>query len=163
MLDNERPSTKLACLKMPYYPTRKTILSPDGRIKLYADIKTCEGGEHSRQQIYVLSDALNQTILSGSLVYPENLSLLNDRPVNQIMFTMDHKIYHLFMRSSQEYCIMDEDSWVAARLSHSIKGGGWYVEADPVFSPFILMGLFIFCRYLDRENEFASETGDLRR
>ncbi len=58
---------------------------------------------------------------------------------------------------------MDEESWVAARLVHNISGGGWNVEADPVFSPFILMGLFIFCRYLDRENEFVSETGDLHR
>ena len=163
ILDNERPSTKLACLKMPYYPTRKTILSPDGRIKLYADIKTCEGGEHSLEQIYILSDSLNQTILSGSPVFPENLSLLNGQPVNQIKFIMDHKGYDLFMRSSEEYCIMDEESWVTVRLVHNIKGGGWNVDADPVFSPFILMGLFIFCRYLDRENEYVSETGDLRR
>ncbi|MDF2886224.1 MAG: hypothetical protein K0R23_609 [Lacrimispora sp.] len=156
-IDNERPSTKLACLKMPYYPTRKTILSPDGRIKLYADIKTCEGSERSREQIYILSDPLNQTLLSGSPVYLENLSLLSGPPVNHIILAMEHKVYDLFMRSSQEYCIMDENSWVTVRLEHRIKEGGWFVEADPEFSPFILMGLFIFCRYLDKENEFVSE------
>jgi hypothetical protein len=155
-IDNERPSAKLACLKMPYYPTKKTILSPDGRIKLYADIKTCECDGQSRQQVYILSDPLNQTILSGSPALSKNSPLPNGFPVNQIRFTMEHKIYDLLMKSSEEYCIMDENSWVTARLLHSIKGG-WFVEADLLFSPFILMGLFIFCRYLDKENEFISE------
>ena len=155
-IDNERPSAKLAYLKMPYYPTKKTILSPDGRIKLYADIKTGEGVKRSQEQIYVLSDPLNQTILSGSPVSSKRSPLQNGIPVNQIRFTMEHKIYDLFMKSNEEYCIMDENSWVTARLLHNSKGG-WSVEAELVFSPFILMGLFIFCRYLDKDNEFISE------
>ncbi|MGC6175403.1 hypothetical protein [Lacrimispora sp. 38-1] len=156
-IDNGRPGVKLACLKTPYYPIKKAILSPDGRIKLYADIKSCQGGEMSGDRIYVLSDPLNQTILSGIPIYCDNLSLLSGMSVNQIRLTMEHRLYDLFMRSTREYCIMDENSWVAVRLEHCFEGGGWSVEADPVFSPFILMGFFIFCRYLDKENEFITD------
>ena len=156
-IDNGRPGAKLACLKPPYYPVRKTILSPDGSIKLYADIKTCKGSEPNRDQLYILSDSLNQTILSGSPVYTKKLLLLDGIAANQIKLTMDHKPYNIYMKSCQEYCIMDENSWVAARLEHNPKGGGWLVESYPVFNPFILMGIFIFCRYLDKNNEFMTE------
>ena len=156
-IDNGRPGAKLASLKTPYYPIKKIILSPDGRIKLYADIKNCPGGEINGKRIYVLSDPLNQTILSGIPIYSDNLSLLSGMSVNQIRLTMEHRLYDLFMRSTREFCIMDDNSWVAVRLEHCTEGGGWYVEADPVFSPFILMGLFIFCRYLDKENEFITD------
>jgi len=156
-IDNGRPGVKLACLKTPYYPMKKAILSPDGRIKLYADIKSGQGREISGERIYVLYDPLNQTILSGIPVYSDNLSLLSGMSANQIRLTMEHRLYDLFMRSTREYCIMDENSWVAVKLEHCTEGGGWSVEADPVFSPFILMGLFIFCRYLDKENEFITD------
>ena len=152
-IDNGRPGTKLACLKSPYYPVKKTILSPDGRIRLFAEIRP----SGNREQMYILSDSLNQIILSGSPGYSKNLTISSEPHLNQIKITLEHRIYNLFMKNTQECLMMDENSWVSAKLTHRGTGGGWLLEADPVFSPYILMGLFIFCRYLDKENEFLTE------
>lgn len=152
-IDNGRPGTKLACLKSPYFPVKKTILSPDGRIRLFAEIRP----NGNREPMYILSDSLNQIILSGSPGHSKNLTILSEPHLNQIKITLEHRMYNLFMKNSQECLMMDENSWVAARLTHRGTGGGWLLEADPSFSPYILMGLFIFCRYLDKENEFLTE------
>ena len=66
---------------------------------------------------------------------------------------LDQK-YCLIMRDSGHYSLETEDGAVWIRVSHRGLDGGWDIEADGRFSPAFLCGVFIFCRYIEQENEF---------
>lgn len=153
--DNGRPGVKLAYLESPYYPVRKTILSPDGRVKLYADIQTSGSSGKIRERCYTLKDPLDQVILSGT-PGPAGHITFNAPRIDHVKIDMDHKAYVLTMKNSQEYRLVDEDDRKAAQILHNGTEGGWKIETEPLFSPYALMGLYIFCRYLDKENEFIT-------
>lgn len=153
-IDNGRPSSKLACLKTPFYPVKKTILSPDGEVRLIADVQRAGNTGKSRDCIYTLMDPLNQVVLTGHPIFNEHHVEFNAPRINHIKLYMNHKIYELSMKNNLECNLVDQRNWSVAKLVHNEKSGGWLLEADPVFSPYILMGLFLFCRYLDKENEF---------
>ena len=66
-IDNGRPSSKLACLKTPFYPVKKTILSPDGEVRLIADVQRAGNTGKSRDCIYTLMDPLKRAKPSNPL------------------------------------------------------------------------------------------------
>lgn len=153
-IDNGRPGSKLACLKTPFYSVKKTILSPDGEVRLIADVQHSENTGKIPKCTYTLMDPLNQVVLTGYPTYNKNYIALNAPRINHIKLFMNHKIYELSMKDNLECNLVDQSNYNIANLVHNKKGGGWLLKADPVFSPYILMGLFLFCRYLDKENEF---------
>lgn len=61
--------------------------------------------------------------------------------------------YHLRMRDTCTYVMTDCFDQEAACLVHRGIKGGWNVTAREVFSPAMVCGLFVFCRYLEREND----------
>ncbi len=154
-IDNGRPGTKLACIKSPYYPVQKTILSPDGRVKLYADIQASGSSGKIRERCYTLKDPLNQVILRGTPGSASHITINTPR-IDHVKIDTKHKAYVLTMKSSQECRLVDEDNWKVAEILHNGTEGGWKIEAEPLFTPYVLMGLYIFCRYLDKENEFIT-------
>lgn len=40
------------------------------------------------------------------------------------------------------------------QVMHTEISGGWTIDAPDNFSPEVITGLFIFCRYIEQENEF---------
>lgn len=62
--------------------------------------------------------------------------------------------YLLTMHNSQNYSLKDEQENTKLQIMHCGIAGGWTMDANECFSPEILGGLFIFCRYMEQENEF---------
>lgn len=62
--------------------------------------------------------------------------------------------YTLTMHNSQNYSLTDACHAEVLRIMHRGIAGGWTLEDNCGFSPEMLCGIFIFCRYIEQENEF---------
>lgn len=60
---------------------------------------------------------------------------------------------HLQMVNSQNYLLVDIYGREIIRILHRGVIGGWRVEAEEGFSYEMICGIFVFCRYLEQENE----------
>ena len=57
------------------------------------------------------------------------------------------------MRNAQNFIVKDGDGNTVMEIIHNGYAGGWSVDSNEKFSPAIILGIFIFTRYLDKENE----------
>lgn len=81
---------------------------------------------------------------------------LNRLPrINTLQFEMNGH-YVLTMLNSSNYSLCREDGSEVMRIIHRGLIGGWNIEEWSDFSPEIICGLFVFCRYLEHENEFET-------
>lgn len=162
-VENGRAAVGLASIRSPFRSARRTILSPDGRAVLYADIKAAGRSGGMTAHKYVITDPRKRVVLSGK---PECAAEYGpdsaEEPVSRVPRTdrvrirMDRSVYNLKMLNSQNYCMTDERGHRAAEIIHDGIAGGWTVEADDAIDPAILMGIFIFSRYLEKETEFVA-------
>ncbi|QRV22121.1 hypothetical protein I6K70_12195 [Lacrimispora saccharolytica] len=60
---------------------------------------------------------------------------------------------HLKMINSQNYLLSDGSGQGILSVMHRGGMGGWDLDSREEFSPEILCGIFVFCRYLEQENE----------
>lgn len=58
------------------------------------------------------------------------------------------------MHNSQNYSLINNANSEVLRIMHKGISGGWIVEDTCGFLPEIICGIFIFCRYIEQENEF---------
>lgn len=133
----------------------KQILSPEGTLLLKADI-LCMG---ARQ--YRLLDARGNEI---ALAWPSDAGdeastgfgwpLQRMPRVDHARMTLGKAEYCLTMKNSQNYVLEKPNGEPAATFFHRGLAGGWDIEARDALSPEILCGVFVFCRYMEQENEF---------
>ena len=62
--------------------------------------------------------------------------------------------YLLTMHNSQNYSLLNTRNSEVLRIMHKGIAGGWIVEDICGLVPEIICGIFIFCRYIEQENEF---------
>lgn len=132
----------------------KQIFSPEGTLLLRADIL----GEDARQ--YRLLDARGNEIARARLADAEDEESagfgwpLQRMPrVDHARITLSKAEYCLTMKNSQNYVLEKPNGEAAATFFHRGLTGGWDIEAREALSPEILCGLFVFCRYMEQENE----------
>lgn len=154
---------KLVSLKSPFYTVKKTLLSSEGRPCFFTDMKQPGLPKSNLKKAYVLLDEKARAILTGFPGYAVSSDSSNTaQPLSHVP-RMDHvaiivepekAALTLAMLNSQNYRLTDSKNQAAADIYHNGIAGGWTIETGKDFSPFILMGLYIFSRYLDKENEF---------
>lgn len=74
--------------------------------------------------------------------------------VDHACFLYHQDTYTLIMQNSQNYLLTEASGHIAVQIFHRGLIGGWNIESDDRFSPEMLCGIFVFCRYMERENEF---------
>lgn len=74
---------------------------------------------------------------------------------DEAVLTMEGREYTLVMENVQNYVLTDAQGRCAVRIIHRGMTGGWKLDVSQPLSPPLLCGLFIFCRYLEKENEFV--------
>lgn len=74
---------------------------------------------------------------------------------DEAVLTMEGQEYTLVMENVQNYVLTDAKGRCAVRIIHRGMTGGWKLDVSQPLSPSLLCGLFIFCRYLEKENEFV--------
>jgi hypothetical protein len=152
--ENGQTVISLASIQNPFYSVRRTILSPEGRAALFTDIRADGRGGKAGHQ-YIITDPQRRVVLSGK---PECSA--DDDPdhiprADRVQLKMNQSVYKLRMLNSQNYCLEDAYGQKAVEIIHDGIGGGWTVETYASISPTLLLGIFIFSRYLDKENKFV--------
>lgn len=74
--------------------------------------------------------------------------------VDHAKVTIAEAAYRLTMHNSQDYSLRDGNGREVMRILHKGICGGWRIRDDYGSAPELLCGIFIFCRYIEQENEF---------
>ena len=137
--------------------TNETLLTADIR---YLDESKASSGD-VRNREYILTNTKNQLIGSAHPGYAEGddpnvvgWPICRMPRVDHADLVMNGKEFLLTMHNSQNYSLMDIGSSEVLRIMHKGIAGGWSVEDCYGFAPEILCSIFIFCRYIEQENEF---------
>lgn len=152
-------------IKSKFAGPEKKILSADGAVLLQsAVINTSDNRSGGiRHTKYVLQDEKGNPCAIAKPGYAEGEDPaevgwpINRMPkVDHAQVVMGGQAYCLVMQNSQNYTLADHTGNVVLRILHRGLMGGWSMEADNCFPPEIVCGLFIFCRYIEQENEFIT-------
>ena len=155
----------LARIKSALLGPQRNIFSIEGKLLLTADVRYLDESKASsgdvRNREYLLTDNENQLVGSARPGYADG-----DNPdvvgwpicrmprVDHANVSIDEKKYILTMHNSQNYFLVDTNDSEALHIMHKGISGGWMVESNCGFTPEIICGIFIFCRYIEQENEF---------
>lgn len=69
--------------------------------------------------------------------------------------TWRKKAYRLEMVSCENYLMKNQQGEVALCVLHRGIAGGWQIECGPEFEPWVICAVFVFCRYLEQENQMV--------
>lgn len=143
----------------------KKVLSADGRLLLQTDICSIDAPLERQGDVrfrtYTMTVGQNEPFAAAKPNYAEG-----DDPmtigwpvcrlpkVNNAEVQINGRTYCLTMQNSQSYLLMESPQKVAIQILHRGLIGGWDIEAAEDFGPELICGIFIFCRYIEQENEF---------
>lgn len=143
----------------------KKIYSANGSILLHTDIVNLEvppnGMGNVRYRQYILFDGNGDTCAVANPDYAEGddptvagWPLHRIPRVDHAKVVYDKNEYLLVMQNGQNYLLSDKCSKAVIQISHRGLAGGWNIEVMNDFAPEIICGIFIFCKYIEYENEF---------
>lgn len=120
-------------------------------------------GEHIRggcPKKYILKNLNEEILMSGFPKYAEGEDpsvagwpIYRMPRVDSADLLLQSHSGSLQMINSQNYRLMDNTGQSVLNVLHRGVMGGWDMEAPEEFSPEILCGIFVFCRYMEQENE----------
>lgn len=142
----------------------RDILSPDGAVALRAVVRTRpEQGRSSgdvRTRQYVLERPDGSAAACARPDYaPGQDPAAAGWPVSRLprvdraRVTMGGE-YLLVMENSRSYLLRDGSGAPVLHFRHRGLTGGWDVTCSASLAPETVCGLFLFCRCIERENEF---------
>ncbi len=144
----------------------RRILSPDGGTVLTAVARNDgdPGGEGDVSgRTYALLDSAGAECAQARPRYAAGQDPartgwpVNRMPrVDRARVTLGGVRYSLVMVNSQTYALLDSGGRAVLRIVHRGLTGGWGVEDQSGLRPEIVCGVFVFCRYIERENEFVA-------
>ncbi len=162
ILFDESSDEACARIKSASLGPDKKIVSADGSLQMLALIKNTdpEDPDDLKKREYELIDKDGTIIAYGHPRYavvddPE----VNGWPINRLP-KVDHADIHLKddyilkMHNSQNYSLEDLQGNEVLRIMHKGIGGGWDIEEKKGFSAEEILGLFLFSRYIEQENDF---------
>lgn len=142
----------------------RRIYAAEGELLFCAKIADDEGlslREYGvRGHRYVLRDERGAICAQALPDYgPWRATGVGGPPVNRIP-RIDHarlllgdREYLLIMQNSSTYGLLSLAGKKMVQITHCGIAGGWSVTAWEDYQPGFLCGLFVFCRFLERENE----------
>lgn len=114
-----------------------------------------------RNKQYLMHDSSEHILLLGLPCYAPNddpdvtgWPICRMPRVDHANITIEKSNYILTMHNSQNYSLLDKNNTEVLRILHKGIAGGWILEDNTYFPHEILCGIFIFCRYIEQENEF---------
>lgn len=151
----------LAEIKIPFSGNLKTVFLPDNGKSYEISVSDPSGMGDVRYKSYALTGSDAKVIVEGRPGYAseDDLDTIG-WPAYRLPKTdhADIKIgsekYVLTMHNSLNYSMKNSQGNTVLQVMHTEISGGWTIDAPDNFSPEIITGLFIFCRYIEQENEF---------
>ena len=75
--------------------------------------------------------------------------------VDHAHLRMDGREFKLAMKGGAGYTLSELSGKEVLRILHRGITGGWDIDAADRLRPETICGLFVFCRYMERENEIV--------
>ena len=154
-----------ARIKGAFIGSEKKIYSANDSILMHTDIANLEvppneaGNVRYRQ--YILFDGSGNKCAVASPDYAEGddptvvgWPLCRMPRVDHAKVVFDKNEYLLVMQNNQNYLLSDKSRKSIIQIFHRGIVGGWNIEAMDDFTPEIICGIFVFCKYIEQENEF---------
>lgn len=143
----------------------KRVLSPEGRLLLRVDIRSLEAPRGRQGDVrfreYVMTDGENIPFAVAKPDYAEGDDpMVTGWPccrmprVDHAQVEIENVGYCLAMVNSENYLMKKQGGEKVLEISHRGLVGGWDIEAADELCAELICGIFIFCRYIERENEF---------
>ncbi len=167
VLCRESDGQRLASIKGSVTGPEKKIRSEDAQASWSAGILSdgiTEAGKRDiRKKEYVLRDQNSHIAAIGKPQYKEG-----DEPdatgwplsrlprVDHAELSIYDIPYRLTMYTGRRYDLQDRDGNSILRIVHRGISGGWNLETQYIFPAEIICGIFVFCRYIEYENEFLT-------
>lgn len=162
-LSNEN-ETVLAKIRKSLNTSSCLILAADGNLMLNSVIEVVGNDRYKpgdvRNRRYLLVDSRKEIVATALPDYD-----IDDNPddkgwpishlprADNAVVQINKRSYSLKRNSFSRYELID-GSKPALILEHRGISGGWNIESDIDFPPEIICGIYIFCRYLEKENIF---------
>lgn len=154
---------KMAIIKSRSCEPKKEIVTGDGQTFFMEALDTKDAPAPFLQRIYRLLDANGALIMTGRPLYADEDNpnvygwpLCRMPRADRLEIHQDQETLMLHMKNNQYYQLSDADGRIVYTMIHKGISGGWDLETFREFSPGILCGLFLFCNYLGKENEFIT-------
>ncbi len=156
---------KLAQIKSTFGGAKKTISLYDSATQYKTDIDIMDApAEKSgdiRYHIYTLINGSDKMLMKARPGYAKDddpdvvgWPICRAPKVDHAGILIDGSSYLLVMHNSQNYSLQNKDGTAVLQIMHKGISGGWTIETAENFDAQVLCGLFIFCRYIEQENEF---------
>lgn len=166
VLTEKDSGTVLAKLKHPALGEERRVLTPEGTPLLRFTVCTLNRSSLSPNDVRRLEYRLLEE--DGSLLASARPGYAGQEDpaaagwpicraarVDHAQITHHGTTYRLLMQDSSHYALYSEAGLPLLQIDHLGIMGGWQLRAAALFPPRFLLGIFLFCRCLDRENEFA--------
>lgn len=160
----------LARVKREFAGSERKILSADGAPVLRTEIRRPDNqagtsgntGDGVRSVEYILEDMAGCVCAAAQPDYaegeePERTGWPPYRmpKVDHAHLRMDGREYNLAMKGGSGYLLSERSGKEVLRILHRGITGGWDIDAADKLRPETICGLFVFCRYMERENEIV--------
>ena len=154
-----------ARIKGAFTGSEKKIYSANDSILMYTDIANLEvppneaGNVRYRQ--YILFDSSGNKCAVANPDYAKGDAptvawpLCRMPRVDHAKIVYDKNEYLLVMQNDQNYLLSDKYGKTIIQIFHRGLAGGWDIKVMNDFSPEIICGIFVFCKYIEQENEFS--------
>lgn len=165
ILTVQESGKKLAQMKSAFLGANKTISLSDGGAQFQTDIHIMDAppkkSRDVRCRIYTLRNDRGKVLMEAHPGYAKD-----DDPdavgwpicwapkVDHADLLIDGTAYLLVMHNTQNYSLKDQSGASVLQIMHQGISGGWIIETSEPFGAQVLCGLFLFCRYIEQENEF---------
>lgn len=156
-----------ARIKGVFTGPEKKIYSENGAVVMQTDIVNADVPPDERGNVryrrYILSDVNGNECAAASPDYAEG-----DDPavvgwpacrmprVDHAEIVIDGKEYLLVMQNNQHYSLSEKSGKTVIQIFHRGLCGGWNIEATDDFGSEMICGIFVFCKYMEQENEFLT-------
>lgn len=160
-------------IKPPVYSQNKLISAYDGTDEFSVEMDENAPGVQTLVHRYLLKNRNGEVLLEGQpgCGFDSRISLQTAPQAFSQTFPRPSRADHvrisspssqteisgiLLMQNSQNFILTAPDGHKTMELIHNGASGGWNICADDTLSAVLVMGVFLFSRYLDKENEFVN-------
>lgn len=154
----------LALIKNEFFTQERSIILTGSSDAMRTCISQNEGADSQdvRSRTYVFTDASGNVLMKALPQYAEGEDpKIHGWPVMRMpkadhaLVTLQNETFLLRMQSSTLYLLSAQTGRQLVRISHRGVAGGWDISASESMRPEYICALFVFCRYLEEENEFS--------
>lgn len=154
---------KIAYIKSRSCDPKKEIIADGGQKLIMEALDIKDAPDPFLPRVYRLSDQNGTLMMTGRPLYSDD-----DNPniygwpvcrmpkADRLEICLNSETLMLHMKNNQYYQLADGDGLTLYTMIHKGITGGWDLETFREFTPGILCGLFLFCNYLGKENEFIT-------